>query len=129
MTETTTRITQIGTVGIPVADHDKALEFYVGTLGFEVRLDGEFALASAGSRWRRLERRPPSRWRRRTPAHRQASTPASASRPRTPRPTTRTCWPAGRRGCGGSCGGGDGAPPMFTLRDPDGNTLYVVERA
>ena len=21
-----------------------------------------------------------------------------------------------------------GIPPMFTLRDPDGNTLYVVER-
>ena len=47
-TETKTRITQIGTVGIPVADHDKALEFYVGTLGFEVRLDGEFA---PGQRW------------------------------------------------------------------------------
>ena len=24
---------------------------------------------------------------------------------------------------------GPGVPPMFTLRDPDGNTLYVVEAA
>jgi len=22
----------------------------------------------------------------------------------------------------------EGVPPMFTVRDPDGNTLYVVER-
>ena len=23
---------------------------------------------------------------------------------------------------------GEGVPPMFSFRDPDGNTLYVVER-
>jgi catechol 2,3-dioxygenase-like lactoylglutathione lyase family enzyme len=34
-----TTITDIGTVGIPVSDQDKALEFFVGTLGFEKRLD------------------------------------------------------------------------------------------
>jgi catechol 2,3-dioxygenase-like lactoylglutathione lyase family enzyme len=32
-------ITGIGTVGIPVSDQDKALEFFVGMLGFEKRLD------------------------------------------------------------------------------------------
>jgi catechol 2,3-dioxygenase-like lactoylglutathione lyase family enzyme len=35
-------ITRIGTVIVPVADQDRALEFYVGTLGFEVRIDGAF---------------------------------------------------------------------------------------
>src|SRR5215813_12051782 len=40
MTQTT--ITDIGTVGIPVSDQDKALEFFVGTLGFEKRLDSRF---------------------------------------------------------------------------------------
>ena len=35
----TTRITGVGTVGIPVTDQDRALEFYVGTLGFETRRD------------------------------------------------------------------------------------------
>jgi lactoylglutathione lyase len=34
-----TTITDIGTVGIPVSDQDKAVEFFVGTLGFEKRLD------------------------------------------------------------------------------------------
>jgi hypothetical protein len=24
---------------------------------------------------------------------------------------------------------GEGVPPMFTLKDPDGNTLYIVESA
>jgi len=34
-----TTITDIGTVGIPVSDQDKALEFFIGQLGFEKRLD------------------------------------------------------------------------------------------
>jgi len=38
MSQTTT-ITDIGTVGIPVSDQDKAVEFFTGTLGFEKRLD------------------------------------------------------------------------------------------
>jgi catechol 2,3-dioxygenase-like lactoylglutathione lyase family enzyme len=35
-------VTHIGTVLVPVADQDRALAFYTGTLGFEVRLDAEF---------------------------------------------------------------------------------------
>lgn len=38
MSQTTT-ITDIGVVGIPVSDQDKALEFFTATLGFEKRLD------------------------------------------------------------------------------------------
>ena len=34
-----TTITDVGTVGIPVSDQDKAAEFFTGTLGFEKRLD------------------------------------------------------------------------------------------
>ncbi|HEX4016737.1 MAG TPA: hypothetical protein VHX15_08370 [Frankiaceae bacterium] len=30
------QISGIRTIGVPVVDQDKALEFYVGTLGFEV---------------------------------------------------------------------------------------------
>ena len=41
-----TTITDIGTVGIPVSDQDKALEFFTGTLGFEKRLDVYPAIAS-----------------------------------------------------------------------------------
>ena len=35
-------VTHVGTVIVPVADQDRALEFYVGTLGCEVRIDGPF---------------------------------------------------------------------------------------
>ena len=44
----------MGTVIVPVTDQDRALEFYVGTLGFEVRIDGPFG---DGGRW--LEVAPP----------------------------------------------------------------------
>ncbi len=50
----TTRITQIATVFVPVADQDRALEFYVEKLGFEKRAD--FAYGE-GSRW--IEVAPP----------------------------------------------------------------------
>src|SRR5438034_11079883 len=36
-------ITEIGRVTVPAADQDRALEFYVGTLGFELRSDETFA--------------------------------------------------------------------------------------
>lgn len=36
---TATHIIEVATVGIPVTDQDRALEFYVGTLGFEKRRD------------------------------------------------------------------------------------------
>ena len=56
-----TTITDIGTVGIPVSDQDKAVEFFVGTLGFEKRLDVRMGRASAGSRSRPRARPPRSR--------------------------------------------------------------------
>ena len=44
----TTRIRQLGTIGIPVSDQDRALEFYVATLGFEKRMDVTYG---QGQRW------------------------------------------------------------------------------
>src|SRR4029453_11963886 len=38
----TTNITAVGTVAVPVTDQDRAVEFYVGTLGFEKRRDLPF---------------------------------------------------------------------------------------
>ena len=54
MSETTTNITRVGTVVVPVSDQDRALEFYVGKLGFETRIDGPFG---EGQRW--IEVAPP----------------------------------------------------------------------
>ena len=45
---TTPRITGIRTIGIPVVDQDRALAFYVETLGFEKRLDVPIG---TGKRW------------------------------------------------------------------------------
>ena len=39
MPQTTTRVTQVGTVIVPVSDQEKAIAFYTETLGFEKRLD------------------------------------------------------------------------------------------
>jgi catechol 2,3-dioxygenase-like lactoylglutathione lyase family enzyme len=41
-------ITRVGRVILPVSDQDKALEFYIGTLGFEVVADMPFG---DGNRW------------------------------------------------------------------------------
>jgi catechol 2,3-dioxygenase-like lactoylglutathione lyase family enzyme len=48
VTESRTRISQVGTVFVPVVDQDRALEFYVDKLGFEKR--GDFPYGE-GSRW------------------------------------------------------------------------------
>jgi catechol 2,3-dioxygenase-like lactoylglutathione lyase family enzyme len=48
MNTTTSRINTLGIVCIPVSDQDKAIEFYVDTLGFEKRADIPFA---NGYRW------------------------------------------------------------------------------
>ena len=47
-TATKTRISQVGTVMVPVSDQDKAIEFYVEKLGFEKRSDMPFG---NGDRW------------------------------------------------------------------------------
>jgi catechol 2,3-dioxygenase-like lactoylglutathione lyase family enzyme len=119
-------ITQIGTVIVPVSDQDRALEFYDGTLGFETRLDGTFG---DGQRW--LEVAPPG----------AATTIAlvlsaeSGSGGMEVSFATRDAEAdhalLRERGVDADpelIRMGDGVPPMFTFRDPDGNRFRVVER-
>jgi catechol 2,3-dioxygenase-like lactoylglutathione lyase family enzyme len=47
-TATRTRISQVGTVIVPVSDQDNAIEFYTEKLGFEKRADIPFG---NGDRW------------------------------------------------------------------------------
>ena len=47
-TQTPTRITKVATVLVPVADQDRAIDFYVNTLGFEKRTDVPYG---TGDRW------------------------------------------------------------------------------
>src|SRR5437588_4839907 len=53
-TETRTRITEVGRVIVPVSDQDRAIDFYVGKLGFEKRADIPYG---QGDRW--IELAPP----------------------------------------------------------------------
>jgi len=53
-TAATTRISQVGTVFVPVAHQDRALDFYLDKLGFEKRADFPYG---EGSRW--IEVAPP----------------------------------------------------------------------
>ena len=115
-------IVEVGTVGIPVTDQERAVDFYVGTLGFEKRRDLPFG----PFRW--IEVAPPGA------ATTIALVPAGI--------------PAGIRVVTGDADAAhadltrrgvdadpevmhmDGvAPPMFSLRDPDGNTLIVIGSA
>jgi len=124
MSDTTVKITEVGTVIVPVTNQDRALEFYVGTLGFEVRIDGEFA---PGERW--IEVAPPG-----------AATSIALIRMREgddTRVSLSTSDAAADHAAlterGVDAGEdlirmGEGVPPMFAFTDPDGNTVRVVER-
>jgi lactoylglutathione lyase len=125
-TDQATGITAVRTVGIPVIDQDRALTFYVDTLGFEKRLDVPMG---PGKRW--LEVAPPGA------------------------PTTIALVAADEGGPSGVATGirlttedadadhttlrargvdadeilrWPGVPAMFTFRDQDGNGLTLVEQ-
>jgi catechol 2,3-dioxygenase-like lactoylglutathione lyase family enzyme len=126
-TTTSTHITQIATVIVPVSDQDRAIEFYVGKLGFEKRLDVPFD--ERGNRWVEL-------------APSGAASAIAIVPPREGEPVgvqTRialACDDIDAAHAELSARGvevdevmrmGDPVPPMFTLRDEDANSLLVVQ--
>jgi catechol 2,3-dioxygenase-like lactoylglutathione lyase family enzyme len=118
---TATNITRIGTVIVPVSDQDRALEFYVGTLGFEKRLDGPFG---EGGRW--IEVAPPGA------ATTIALVPAGGSEvslaTRDAEADHAELLARGVDADAELLRMGEHVPPMFTFRDPDGNRFRMVER-
>jgi catechol 2,3-dioxygenase-like lactoylglutathione lyase family enzyme len=128
LSTTATRVAKINTVIIPVADQDQAIEFYVNTLGLEKRVDVPFEDVY---RWVEVA-------------------PAGAE-------TTIAICPPGPNGSTGNAQTGISlqtddidayhahlrergvdvdaevsrmgapVPPLFWFRDPEGNTLMVVE--
>ena len=124
--QTAGRIRGIHTIGVPVADQDRALAFYTGPLGFETRMD--MPVPQLGSRW--IEVAPPGS--PVTVALVQAGAGKPAGGERGIRFTTADAaalhaeltaagvdvdellnWP--------------GVPPMFGFRDADGNGLEIVQ--
>lgn len=121
-----TTLTDVRTVAVAVADQDRAVDFYVDRLGFEKRLD-----APLGNGFRWIEVAPPGA------AVSIALTPASDDSPAGTDTGIRLVTPDADGEHGALSGRGvdthevlrwPGVPAMFTFRDPDGNTLYVVEQ-
>lgn len=128
MPSTKTSVNKVATVIIPIADQDRAVEFYVEKLGLEKRVDVPFG---NGERWIEV-----------APGERETTI---AIAPPGPGGTT------GNRETGISlqtddidgyhaelkAAGidvdpevshmGEPVPPMFWLRDPEGNSLMVVQ--
>src|SRR5215204_3049143 len=115
----TTHITAVGTVGVPVSDQDRALEFYVGQLGFEKRRDLPFG----AGRW--IEVAPPGS--ATTIALVPAGVPAGIRLLTGDATADHTALQAGGVDVDPEIMRIPDAPAMFSLRDPDGNTLILVE--
>jgi catechol 2,3-dioxygenase-like lactoylglutathione lyase family enzyme len=121
------RITDVRTVGVPVTDQDRALEFYVGRLGFETLLDVPIG---DGRRW--IEVAPPGASTTIALVAARAGIPAGVEtgvrfvtadadadhanlRASSVEADELLRWP--------------GVPAMFAFRDQDGNGLEIVGSA
>jgi catechol 2,3-dioxygenase-like lactoylglutathione lyase family enzyme len=126
---TTTGLISMSLVCIPTPDQDRALQFYVDTLGFEKRTDLPFG---GGYRW--IEVYPPS-----GTTGIALAPPPQGSDPIEPYNTGITLTTddidathAALKDAGADVDAeisrmGDPVPPMFWMRDLDGYTLLVVE--
>jgi catechol 2,3-dioxygenase-like lactoylglutathione lyase family enzyme len=119
-------ITDVRTVGVPVTDQDRALAFYGDVLGFETRVDSPFG----GGRW--IEVAPPGATTTVALAPALEGTPTGVDTG--VRFTTANAAAAHEALTAAEVDVDPevlrfpGVPPMFSFRDPDGNTLYLVER-
>jgi predicted enzyme related to lactoylglutathione lyase len=120
------RISKVGTVGVPVTDQDRALQFYVDTLGFTKTLDAPFG---GGQRW--IEVAPAGA----TTTIALAPTPEgkpvgvdTGIRLFTADADADHAYLTGQGvDADAEVMRWPGVPAMFSFRDPDGNTLYLVE--
>lgn len=119
-------ITGVRTVGVPVRDQNRALAFYVGTLGFEKVMDAP--LPQLGGRW--IVVAPPE------PGSTIALVPERDDAPSGVETGIRlgsndaAAIYSSLREAGVDVGElltWEGVPPMFSFRDPDGNGLEITE--
>jgi predicted enzyme related to lactoylglutathione lyase len=127
MTQTASRIGGISLVIVPSTDQDRAIEFYEGVLGFEKRTDIPF-----GGDYRWVEVYPPNGTTAIALAPPRSGGPTSVETGITLTTDDIDAAHAEMRARGADVDAevarmGDPVPPMFWFRDPDGNTLMVVE--
>jgi catechol 2,3-dioxygenase-like lactoylglutathione lyase family enzyme len=118
-------VKHVANVAVPVTDQDRALDFYVGTLGFEKRRDAEL---QPGFRW--IEVGPPGASTNLALAPVQPGAPAGVDTGIRLAVADAEATHRVLSGAGAAVGEmlrWDGVPPMFSFEDPDGNTLYVFE--
>ena len=120
------KINNVRTVGIPVTDQDRAVEFYVDRLGLEKRMD--MPVPELGGRW--IEIAPPGS---------EITLALIVARPDLPtgvqtgiRLSTDDASSlrddlAARGVDVGELLKWPGVPPMFSVNDPDGNVFSITE--
>jgi len=124
---TASRISTIGLVSVPSVDQDKAIAFYTDVLGFEKRTDIPF-----GDNYRWVEVYPPSG---NTGVALAPPPPGSATKMETgiilnTDDIEATYSALQERGVDVDAEisrMGDTIPPMFWFRDPNGNSLLIVQ--
>jgi catechol 2,3-dioxygenase-like lactoylglutathione lyase family enzyme len=126
--QTKAPITDLRTVGVPVADQDRALVFYVDKLGFEKRLDAP--VEQLGGRW--IEVAPPGAATTiaLVPTHEGVPAGVETGIRFTTRDAAAVHADLQSRGVEvGELLRWPDVPAMFAVRDPDGNGLEIVEYA
>jgi lactoylglutathione lyase len=120
------KITGVHAIGIPVSDQDRALDFYVGTLGFEKRMDADMG---GGRRW--IEVAPPGAAITVALVRAHDGLPAGVETGIRFLATDAEAVHAGLRASGVEVDEvlrWPGVPAMFAFRDGDGNGMEIVEQ-
>ncbi|MBV9894747.1 MAG: VOC family protein [Chloroflexi bacterium] len=124
-----TQVSKVANIIIPVADQDRALEFYTDVLGLEKRVDAPFG---NGGRWIEVAPSgaetviaicPPG----------PTTTPGKKETGITLQTNDVDAYHAQLKDRGVDVDAqvsrfGEGVPPMFWFRDPEGNNLMVVQQ-
>jgi catechol 2,3-dioxygenase-like lactoylglutathione lyase family enzyme len=121
-------ITKVGRVAVGVADTDRALDFYVGTLGFEKVVDvpmgdaGRWVEVKVGGADTTIALAPPP------PGKPAGGADTGICLETTDVDADHAALKAAGADVDESVSRwGDPIPPMFWVRDPDGNSLIVVQ--
>jgi catechol 2,3-dioxygenase-like lactoylglutathione lyase family enzyme len=127
-TQSRTRIAEVGTVIVPVSDQDRAIEFYTEKLGFELRTDTPYG---DGDRWvdvapagavTTLALVPPRE------GH-SVGVPTNIGLTSEDVDADHAFLKEQGVDVDDVVRVGDPVPPMFFMRDQDGNTIWVAEEA
>lgn len=128
MSEQSSHIHDVLSIGVPVSDQDRALKFYLQILGLEKRRD--VPAPQLGGRWIEV-----------APADASVTIALVPAREKTPAGVETGIRLKARDAAGvhaalqargvevGELLRWPGVPPMFQLHDPDGNGLEIVEAA